>query len=136
MPTTARTRNTRQGDLVRAALAENDAFRSAQTIHAGLRQSHASIGLSTVYRHLQNVADSGDADTLQTPEGEVLYRLCGRTARHHHHLVCRRCGTTVEIEGRAVEKWAEKVADEHGFHDVDHTVELLGLCTECHADGS
>jgi len=60
-----------------------------------------------------------------------LYRLCGQTRSHHHHLVCRTCGRTEEIEGAAVERWAAQVAHEHGFTDVDHTVELLGLCAAC-----
>jgi Fur family ferric uptake transcriptional regulator len=128
-------RHTRQGSLVRAALDDADHFRSAQSIHADLRASGASVGLSTVYRHLQALAEAGEADTLQTPDGEVLYRVCGRGRRHHHHLVCRGCGRTVEVEGRSVERWAEQVAADNGFHDVDHVVELLGVCADCHQRG-
>lgn len=127
-------RSTRQGDLVRGELATGEAFRSAQSVFSDLRTRGENVGLSTVYRHLQALADAGEADTLQTGDGEVLYRLCGESeGKHHHHLVCRVCGRTVEIEGRAVERWADKVASNHGFTDVDHTVELLGLCAECAA---
>lgn len=127
-------RSTRQGDLVRDELATGEAFRSAQSVFSDLRTRGENVGLSTVYRHLQALADAGEADTLQTGDGEVLYRLCGESkGRHHHHLVCRVCGRTVEIEGRAVERWADKVAADHGFSDVDHTVELLGLCAGCAA---
>jgi Fur family ferric uptake transcriptional regulator len=128
-----RLRSTRQGSLVRDQLASSDAFRSAQTVFSELRASGETIGLSTVYRHLQTLADAGAADTLQTVDGEALYRLCGQTTRHHHHLVCRSCGRTAEIEGRQVERWAEQTASEHGFTDVDHTIELLGLCADCSA---
>jgi Fur family transcriptional regulator, ferric uptake regulator len=124
-------RTTRQGGLVRDQLAADGGFRSAQSVFSALRAGGASVGLSTVYRHLQALVDAGAADTLQTPDGEALYRLCGGQHRHHHHLVCRRCGHTVEIEGRSVERWAVQVAHEHGFTAVDHTVELLGLCAAC-----
>ena len=124
-------RATRQGEVVRDALAEADSFRSAQAVFGDLRERGERIGLSTVYRHLQALADVGRADTLQTADGEVVYRLCGDGARHHHHLVCRVCGNTVEIEGRAIERWAEKMAADHGFSDVAHTVELLGVCADC-----
>jgi Fur family ferric uptake transcriptional regulator len=50
---------------------------------------------------------------------------------HHHHLVCRACGATVEVTGPAVETWAEQVAAEHGFRDVSHTVEVFGTCPAC-----
>ncbi|MGC1208829.1 MAG: transcriptional repressor, partial [Ornithinimicrobium sp.] len=49
---------------------------------------------------------------------------------HHHHLVCRVCGRTVEIEGPAVETWAERVAAEHAFVDVAHTLEIFGTCSD------
>ncbi len=126
-----RQRTTRQGELVRDQLGSADGFRSAQTVFSELRNGGAEIGLSTVYRHLQALVDSGDADTLQTPDGEALYRLCGQRTSHHHHLVCRVCGRTVEIEGRGVERWAGQVAQEHGFSDVDHTIELVGVCAQC-----
>lgn len=127
------TRSTRQRDLVRDQLAREDSFRSAQAVYADLRAAGEAIGLSTVYRHLQALADAGDADSLNTGDGEVRYRLCGQAQRHHHHLVCRSCGRTVEIEGAAVERWAQKVAQDAGFHSVEHTIELQGLCATCGA---
>lgn len=128
-----RPRSTRQGGLVRDQLASKDSFRSAQSVFSELRAKGEVIGLSTVYRHLQTLADDGAADTLQTADGESLYRLCGQSSRHHHHLVCRECGRTEEIEGRAVERWAAQMAAEHGFADVDHTIELVGICAACAA---
>lgn len=121
---------------MREQLAAGEGFRSAQSVFAELRAKGEEVGLSTVYRHLQTLADQGVADTLQTADGESLYRLCGDGNRHHHHLVCRLCGRTVEIEGRGVERWAAQIAEENGFSDVDHTIELLGVCTDCSSKGS
>ena len=88
------------------------------------------VGLATVYRHLQALSEQGSVDAIRDASGELLYRQCGTTV-HHHHLTCRQCGRSVEVEGRAVEQWAERVAAEAGFTDVGHTVELFGLCPEC-----
>jgi Fur family ferric uptake transcriptional regulator len=85
-----------------------------------------------VYRTLQALADAGEVDVLRTGSGEAVYRRCA-SDDHHHHLVCRRCGRAVEIAGPAVETWAQRVADEHGFTDLSHTVEIFGLCRECSA---
>ena len=127
-----RRRETRQGGIVRDALSESDGFRSAQDVYALLRQQGEGVGLSTVYRHLQSLADDGDVDVIHTPEGETTYRFCGDARRrHHHHLVCRTCGRAKEIEGRAVERWAASVAEQHGYIDIDHTVELFGTCKAC-----
>lgn len=105
-------------------------FCSAQQIHAELRRRGEHIGLTTVYRHLQVLSEDGRVDTIRDASGETLYRRCASHV-HHHHLTCRECGRSVEVEGRAVERWAEQVAAEAGFTAVDHTVELFGLCPNC-----
>jgi Fur family ferric uptake transcriptional regulator len=123
-------RSTRQRSAVAALLDEVDDFRSAQDLHDLLKQRGESVGLTTVYRALQSLADAGEVDVLRTGDREVIYRRCS-TARHHHHLVCRECGKTVEVEGPAVvESWADRVAAEHGYSDVAHTLEIFGTCSD------
>ena len=123
------TRPTRQRRAVVAALGRLDEFRSAQEIHEVLRTEGDTVGLATVYRTLQALAAAEDVDVLRGEDGETRYRLCSDS--HHHHLVCRDCGRAVEVEGPAVERWAEVVAREHGFVEVSHTVELFGRCGDC-----
>jgi Fur family ferric uptake transcriptional regulator len=130
---TVRQRATKQGTAVRDALRDAGGFRSAQDVYAVLRADGGSVGLSTVYRHLQSLVDGGLVDVIHTPDGEATYRFCGDASdgHHHHHLVCRRCGRTEEIEGRAVERWTGEIAREHAYTEVDHTVELFGVCPRC-----
>lgn len=123
-------RSTRQRTAVADVLGRVDGFRSAQELHDLLRHEGASVGLTTVYRHLQALSDAGQVDVLRTDDGEAVYRRCPTDA-HHHHLVCRACGRSVEIEGPEVEAWATEVAAEHGFSDVSHTVEVFGTCAAC-----
>ena len=80
-------RNTRQRRAVVAILEDLDGFASAQEIHDILKKRGESVGLSTVYRSLQVLADAAEVDALRNDDGEVLYRQC--SAGHHHHLVCR-----------------------------------------------
>jgi Fur family ferric uptake transcriptional regulator len=122
-------RPTRQRRAVAACLQTFDDFRSAQDIHDLLKQSGQTVGLSTVYRTLQALAESGEVDMLRTEDGEAVYRRC--STAHHHHLVCRSCGRTVEVEGPTVERWADAVAGQHGFTDVSHTLEIFGTCGSC-----
>lgn len=122
-------RSTRQRTAVSQALDSADGFRSAQDLHAELRSRGDAVGLTTVYRTLQAMADAGEVDVLRTDDGESVYRRCGDT--HHHHVVCRSCGRTVEVEGPAVERWAQEVARAHGFTEVSHTVEVFGRCRDC-----
>ena len=95
-----------------------------------LRQEGYHVGLTTVYRHLQSLIDAGVVDMVRSIDGEAVYRRCGTDA-HHHHLVCRRCGHTVEVEEPVIEAWAEHLARAAGFSDVQHTVEVSGVCGQC-----
>jgi Fur family ferric uptake transcriptional regulator len=126
---TPASRNTRQRGAVGALLAEVEGFHSAQELHEMLRERGEAVGLTTVYRTLLSLANAGEIDVMRTPGGENLYRRC--SDGHHHHLVCRSCGRTVEVFGPAVESWAEKVAAQHGYSDVSHTVEIFGTCPAC-----
>jgi Fur family transcriptional regulator, ferric uptake regulator len=123
-------RNTWQREAVRDALDQTEGFVSAQGLHQALHATGSPIGLATVYRALADLAVTGDADSLQSPEGESLYRACS-TNEHHHHLICRSCGLTVEIEADAVETWAKSVAAQHGFSQAAHVVDVFGLCAVC-----
>ncbi|HEU4547543.1 MAG TPA: transcriptional repressor [Microlunatus sp.] len=122
-------RRTRQRTAVQEVLAELHEFRTAQQIHDELRRRGDSIGLTTVYRTLQSLSDAGELDALRNAEGETAYRRC--SDGHHHHLVCRSCGRTVEVSGPAVERWANAVAAEHGFREVSHDLEIFGTCGDC-----
>ncbi|MFD3706092.1 Fur family transcriptional regulator [Nocardia sp. NPDC058658] len=122
-------RSTRQRSAISALLSDIDEFRSAQELHDELRKRGENIGLTTVYRTLQSLADASMVDVLRTDTGESVYRQC--SSGHHHHLVCRQCGRTVEVEGPTVEAWAESIASDHGFTEVSHTLEIFGTCREC-----
>ena len=123
-------RRTRQRAAVAEILSDQHDFRTAQQIHDDLRHHGERIGLTTVYRTLQLMTDAGELDAIRTNEGETAYRRCS-TDHHHHHLVCRVCGRTVEVSGPAVERWANAVAEEYGFREISHDLEIFGTCNTC-----
>ena len=122
----------------RAVLAVLDSagrFMSAQDIHVRLRQDGSTVGLTSVYRALQFLADAGSLDVLRTGSGETTFRRCD-SDEHHHHLVCRICGATVEVEAPGLERWLAGVGRAHEFAVEGHTLEVVGVCRRCtSADG-
>lgn len=128
-----RQRQTRQAAAIEDVLREADGFRTAQELYDQLRHRGDRVGLTTVYRHLNLLAEHHLADVVHRGDGESQYRLCGAahdTEAHHHHVVCRACGRSVEVAGPEVEAWAERVAAAAGYTDISHTVEVFGLCSE------
>jgi len=122
-------RPTRQRRAVAGVLNDHADFHSAQEIHALLGERGETVGLATVYRTLQRLTEAGEVDMLRTEDGEAIYRACSAT--HHHHLVCRECGATVEVEGPAVERWTQSIARDNGYADISHTLEIFGTCATC-----
>ena len=122
-------RQTRQRTAVADALQSQAEFRSAQEIYDVVRGSGSSIGLTTVYRTLQAMVEDGQVDVIVRDDGESVYRQC--SASHHHHLVCRACRRTVEVQAPEVERWAAGVGADHGYAEISHTVEVFGLCPDC-----
>jgi Fur family ferric uptake transcriptional regulator len=127
--TDSKRRNTRQKAAVKHALSEATGFVSAQQLHQVLQNHGSTVGLATVYRALADMAAANEADSLQSRDGELLYRACGTD--HHHHLICRQCGLTIAIEAERVEKWADDLAETHGFSDASHTIDIFGTCSDC-----
>jgi Fur family ferric uptake transcriptional regulator len=126
---TPQRRETRQRAAVWAALDDVDSFLSAQELHSRLRLAGDGVGLATVYRTLQQLAEDGEVDVLRAADSESMYRRC--SSGHHHHLVCRYCRLTVEVDSAAVEQWARRIGEENGFADVGHVVEVFGTCADC-----
>jgi len=117
-PATAPGRTTRQGIAVERVLTEADSFLSAQDIFVTLRDRGEGVGLATVYRHLQKLADAGVVDAVTGADGQLVYRSCHRST---------------ELESAEVERWATRQAAARGYTDVEHTVEIFGTCAACRA---
>lgn len=118
-------RQTEQRRAIVEVLRDSARALTAQELHGRLR----GVGLATVYRNLQRLADEGAADTLRRENGELAFLLC--EGGHHHHLTCRSCGRVERVRDCRLDDWAANVAHEHGFSDVEHRAELLGTCSSC-----
>lgn len=123
-------RNTRQRRAVLAALAEHPDFTSAQALHQRLRAQGQHIGLTTVYRTLYALVDAGLVDSVRDESGRQHFRA-RPGPEHQHYLRCRQCGFNIPVGSPVVERWASTTARELGFTQVEHVVELTGVCPRC-----
>lgn len=133
--TSVSTRVTVQRREVLGVLARVQGFVSAQELHGLILRDGATIALATVYAQLKKLVTSGDVDVVMTDRGEALYRRCV-IDQHHHHLVCRVCGTAVEVDAPELERWAHDMGDCHGFSELRHVLELNGICVSCRTSRS
>jgi Fur family ferric uptake transcriptional regulator len=126
-------RRARQRAAVLTLLKETQGFRTVREIHASLRERGEPVRLATLTRALGILVEQREVDVVRSDNGDCLFRSCGR--EHHHHLMCRSCGRAVEVRGPDVETWTQRIAEQHGFTDVGHSLEMIGRCSECAEQG-
>lgn len=124
-------RNSARRTRILEHLQDVDRFLSSQEIHKQLKSQGQSLGLATVYRQLEILVEEGQLDSIVSPKGEKLFRHCGVDEDHHHHIICRKCGMTKQIEISEVEEMAELAGRKYKFSDVTHSLEIFGLCEKC-----
>ena len=125
-------RITRPRRAVIRAMLESDGHASPTEVHASARLHCPTVGLVTVYRTLELLAQMGYARRIHTDEG--CHGYASASNGHHHHLVCRRCGAAVEFDGCDLSFLLDRVRDETGYTIEEHMLELVGLCPLC-SDG-
>ncbi|MFH9575782.1 Fur family transcriptional regulator [Streptomyces sp. NPDC017230] len=123
-------RPTRQRMAVLSTLYERAGFTSTQELHEALEAKGITVGLTTVYRTLHALNRSGQVDVVRDRTGERLYRP-RPTDGHRHYLVCRDCGSSTAVDADPVQRWADNLAETMGFTEVEHTIELTGVCDRC-----
>ena len=111
------------------ALLEDDGYSSPAEIHTRARSHCASVGLVTVYRTLDLLADMGFVRRIHTEDGCHSYAAIDRG--HRHHLICRQCGAAVEFEGCDLSPFLSSVSQTTGYVIEEHLLELKGLCGAC-----
>lgn len=106
---------------------------SAEEAHQRLRALGEPVSLATVYRTLRLLSGMGLLKELELAEGGRRFELAGQEERHHHHLVCVRCGRIEEFENTAVLAAAAAAAAEHGFRLLEGVLNVRALCPSCAA---
>ena len=111
------------------ALLEDDGYSSPASVHERARSYCSTVGLVTVYRTLDLLAQMGFARRIHTDDGCHGYAAADRG--HRHHLICRCCGAAVEFEGCDLSDFLAHVGQETGYRIEAHLLELVGTCSGC-----
>ncbi|SNX55328.1 Fur family transcriptional regulator [Thermoanaerobacterium sp. RBIITD] len=106
---------------------------SSEEIYDLVKEKYPEIGLATVYRTLQLFDDLGVIYKLNFDDGRSRYELYHNEDHQHHHLICLKCGSVIEMEGDLLENLEEAIESTKNFEIVDHNVKFFGYCSKCKA---
>ncbi len=102
---------------------------SAKDVFKNVRLT--GINLASIYRAMELFLEKGVVDCVDTPGGVRRYELSDRFRPHHHHVVCRDCGSTRDVSGCGVKGLEERAAQSTGFKILSHQFTFVGLCPDC-----
>jgi Fur family ferric uptake transcriptional regulator len=112
-------------------LGRQDCCLSAQAIHDGLRKTRRRVGIASVYRALETLADLRLVKRVDAGDGIARYERVAVDGDHHHHLVCRDCGKVEAFTDSRLERAIDRVAGGLGYAVEEHEVVLVGACADC-----
>lgn len=104
---------------------------SAEEVYNIVKESHPEIGMATVYRTLDLLAELEILEKMNFDDGRSRYEFAGDEEHHHHHLICLECGKVMEFEDDLLESLEAMVARKTGFSIVDHQLKFYGFCPRC-----
>jgi Fe2+ or Zn2+ uptake regulation protein len=101
---------------------------SPSTIYERAVQRLPGITEATVYRTLDFLVQNRLALVAHIGDGHLVYESA---RRNHHHLICRECGHTVEIEHELLRSLYAKFQEQTGYQIDTAHVTFFGLCPDC-----
>jgi Fur family ferric uptake transcriptional regulator len=122
---------TKGAQKVLELLEQSQELSSAQDIYGKLRtEEEKPPGLTTVYRSLESLVTMGLVQAVDLGDGERRYEVVA-PGEHHHHLVCRECGSSTHLDSCLVEDMEEAIKSKYHFEIDSHVFEVFGTCPEC-----
>ena len=104
---------------------------TAEELLSAARRQDPSVSQATVYRTLKLLCNAGLARELHFGDGMARFERRLNAAEHHDHLICERCGRTIEFFSAEIERLQEELARQHNFAPTRHRLYLYGVCPAC-----
>jgi Fur family ferric uptake transcriptional regulator len=112
-------------------IARRDGHFTAADIETDARELRPGIGRATIFRSLEVLLGLGVVERIDLPSGEHAYVTC--EPRHHHHVVCSRCGRATDIDDAGLRVVVDDIGARTGYRIESHRLELFGVCPACQA---
>lgn len=119
--------------ILKAFLENTAEHLSAEEVYTIVKEHYPDIGLATVYRTLDLLAELGTLQRINFGDGRTRYELDQHGTHYHHHMICLGCGRVQEFDDDLLESLERLLTQQTGFHITDHQLKFFGYCRECAA---
>ncbi len=122
-------RLTPQRMMVLSAIENSDNHISAEEIYAQIVAKYPQVNISTVYRTLELLKRLGLVTETDLGGGRVRYHSAEKG--HHHHLVCEKCGTIINIDESTLARLQDVLLHRYNFSARLSHLAIFGRCVNC-----
>jgi Fur family ferric uptake transcriptional regulator len=122
-------RMTPQRMMVLEAVEASDDHISAEEIFKQAHAKYPYLNISTVYRTLELLKTQGLVAESDLGGGRLVYHPVGKA--HHHHLVCRRCGSVQDVDESVFDRLSVELKQKYGFNAELEHMAIFGTCKKC-----
>lgn len=118
--------------ILQTFLEHVDRHLSAEEVYMLVKNQNPEIGLATVYRTLDILAEIGILLKNDFGDGRSRYEFSRKDEHHHHHhLICLGCGNVSEFDDDLLESLEAVIIKRNHFKIMDHDLKFYGYCSEC-----
>lgn len=117
--------------ILKTFLENADRHLSAEDVYLLVKHEYPDMGLATVYRTLDLLAELGILQKNDFGDGRSRYEFTRKDEHHHHHLICLKCGEVSEFDDDLLESLETVIYKRNRFKVVDHDLKFLGYCQKC-----
>jgi len=126
-------------EAILEVLLKSDKHLSAEDIYMKVHPNYPNIGLTTIYRTLDVLANLGIVFKFDFGDKRARYELAEgpKGVHHHHHLVCTECGRVVDYtefideEIKLLNQTEKGLSKKYNFSIKNHLIQFYGLCEKC-----
>jgi Fur family transcriptional regulator, ferric uptake regulator len=105
---------------------------SAQELRDRIITEGGEVSLSTIYRALERLSEQGEIRSIMSARGQLWESVSGE--EHHDHLICTKCGLTIEFHDDLLSGFGQSVAERKGYIYQESRFDIFGFCKDCKAN--
>jgi Fur family ferric uptake transcriptional regulator len=124
--------NTKQKSQIYDCIATKKCDFSIKELHEDLQRRGIKVGLTTIYRFIEQMQENGELKMVDNLDGSIRYQFVGHCDRGGHcYLKCNRCGAIEHIDCEALTSLEHHISSEHKFKMTEENIIINGICEVC-----
>lgn len=121
-------RLTTQRQVILEELTKVKTHPTANELYDMVRKRLPRIGLGTVYRNLELMAENGMILKIEVGGSQKRFDA---TTDTHYHIRCSQCGRVDDIDMPVITDLVKEASSTSSYQIIGHHIEFTGICSEC-----